>query len=84
MVSTHKVPVFVYLIIKVICFAFRFKRGNLACCPSHESRPSHCPTVRTDNAESPRMVYLNPMRERIEIYNVYIYDNPRQGIIYLP
>lgn len=26
MVSTHKVPVVVYLIIKVICFAFRFKR----------------------------------------------------------
>jgi len=30
------------------------------------------------------MVYINPMRERIEIYNVYIYDNSRQGIIYLP
>lgn len=29
MVSTHKVPVFVYLIIKVICFAFRFKRGTV-------------------------------------------------------
>ena len=28
MVSIHKVPVIVYLIFRVICFTFRFKRGT--------------------------------------------------------
>ena len=31
MVSIHRVPAIVYLIIRVICFIFRFKRGTV--CP---------------------------------------------------
>lgn len=37
--------------------------------------------VETDNAESPRMAYINPMREQPYTYEKYIYDKPRQGII---
>ncbi len=33
------------------------------------------------NAESPRMAYINPMREQPYTYEKYIYDKPRQGII---
>ena len=32
MVSIHRVPVIAYLIIRVIYFTFRFKRG-IVCCP---------------------------------------------------
>ena len=39
--------------------------------------------VETDNAESPRMVYINPIREQPYTYDMYIYDKSRQGIIYL-
>ena len=31
MVSIHKVPVIVFLIIRVICFIYRFKREALHC-----------------------------------------------------
>ena len=38
MVSIHKVPVIVYLIFRVICFTFRFKRGaRLLPVPHHKS-----------------------------------------------
>lgn len=39
--------------------------------------------VETDNAESPRMVYINPIREKPYAYYKYIYDKSQQGTIYL-
>ena len=35
MVSIHKIPVSALLIISVVCFIFRFKRGADACRPFH-------------------------------------------------
>ena len=35
--------------------------------------------VETDNAESPRMVYINPTREQPHAYRKYIHDRSRQG-----
>ena len=29
MVSIHRIPIVVYLTIRVLCFIFRFKRGNI-------------------------------------------------------
>lgn len=29
MVSIHRIPIVVYLTIRVLCFIFRFKRGNV-------------------------------------------------------
>ena len=37
MVSIHKVPVIVYLIFRVICFTFRFKREPLLPVPRSEA-----------------------------------------------
>ena len=62
MVSIHKVPVIVYLIIRVICFAFRFKRGEPTCCLFHSLRLLHCLSKSNRQRQSPRR-YENPRRE---------------------
>ena len=54
MVSIHKVPVDVLLIIRVINFAFRFKREALHCRSLHILRLWYAIVVETSNAEAPR------------------------------
>ena len=60
MVSTHKVPVFVYLIIKVICFAFRFKRGNLTFVRSM-FKAFAMPTTENEQRRKPTPICTTPV-----------------------
>ena len=53
MVSIHRVPVDVLLIISVVCFIFRFKREALHCRSLHVLRPSHCLVCRNEQRRSP-------------------------------
>lgn len=63
---------------------YRYLQNNtgssveFACCPSHKSQAfSRAPTVETDNAESPRMVYDNPIRGLSRICYMYTTNHDR-------
>ena len=56
MVSTHRVPVVVYLTIRVLCFIFRFKRGNYC---SYHAEALDCLPIVTNNSPR-RTVYSTP------------------------
>ena len=53
------------------------KRGNLACCPSHCSRLSHCPNCKDWTTQKPtHEVYNNPQRDTVlHISMIYIRQN---------
>ena len=61
MVSIHKVPVIVYLIIRVISSTFRFKRGVLHCRSLLALRSFHGTfVIGTNNKRRPtQFVYIN-------------------------
>ena len=55
MVSIHRVPIAVILIISIVCFIFRFKREALHCRSLHILRLlGMALQVETSNAEAPR------------------------------
>ena len=66
MVSIHKVPVIVYLIIRVISSTFRFKREALHCRSLHSLRLWQSPNVRNEQRRTPRRyVDITPQLYRL-------------------
>ena len=61
MVSIHRIPIVLYLTIRVLCFAFRFKREALYCHSLHALRPFHVPIVVKRATQKPHAdMYNNP------------------------
>ena len=80
MVSIHRVPADVLLIISMVCFIFRFKRGASSVTRFTCWGPRITLSVETSNAESPTMIYIANTPEKLPL--TYSYTKGSRGNVY--
>ena len=74
MVSFHIVPVIVYLIVRVISYAFRFKCEALHCRSLHSLRPvGSCPVCRNEQRKPHADDVYTPYRHLLDSTDVRIH-----------
>ena len=83
MVSIHKVPVIVHLIIRVISSTFRFKRGASLCHSLHVLRPWNCPISRNEQRRKPHDDIYS-QQTRTTSHNIRLQKMFRMQCIYTP